>query len=95
MVNPEDIDDCMQSRYLKVWKQLQKQPDLFAEKPKKYVVQAIVMRSKAQRYDADPLKLFALYSLTTSVKMKDVQSVAHADKNQLIQARNAVKNDLM
>ncbi len=50
MSNPEDIDDCMQSGYLKVWEQLQKQPDLFAGKPKKYVVQAVVLRSKAQRY---------------------------------------------
>ena len=50
MTNPEDIDDCMQSGYLKVWEQLQKQPDLFAGKPKKYVVQAVVLRSKAQRY---------------------------------------------
>jgi DNA-directed RNA polymerase specialized sigma24 family protein len=50
MTNPEDIDDCMQSGYLKVWEQLQKQPDLFAGKPKKYIVQAVVLRSKAQRY---------------------------------------------
>lgn len=50
MVNPQDVDDCMQSGYLKVWQQLQHQPDLFVGKPKKYVVQAIVMRSKAQRY---------------------------------------------
>lgn len=50
MSNPEDIDDCMQSGYLKVWEQLQKQPDLFAGKPKKYIVQAVVLRSKAQRY---------------------------------------------
>lgn len=54
----------------------------------------LLMNTLAQRYDGDPLRLFALYSLTTSVKMKDVQFVAHADKNQLIQARNAVKNDL-
>lgn len=50
MSNPEDIDDCMQSGYLKVWEQLQKQPDLFAGMPKKYIVQAVVLRSKVQRY---------------------------------------------
>lgn len=50
MTNPEDIDDCMQVGYLKVWQQLQKQPDWFAGKPKKYIVQAVVLRSKAQRY---------------------------------------------
>lgn len=65
MTNPEDIDDCMQTGYLKVWEQLQKQPNLFERKPKKYIVQAVVLRSKAQRYahlrhyrkivfDADP-----------------------------------------
>jgi hypothetical protein len=27
-----------------------KEPHLFADKPKKYVVQAVVLRSKAQRY---------------------------------------------
>lgn len=50
MTNPEDIDDCMQAGYLKVWKELQKNPNLFADKPKKYIVQAVVLRSKAQRY---------------------------------------------
>jgi DNA-directed RNA polymerase specialized sigma24 family protein len=50
MTNPEDIDDCMQSGYLKVWQQLQKDPNCFADKPKRYIVQAIVFRSKAQRF---------------------------------------------
>lgn len=50
MSDPLDIDDCMQSGYLKVWKRLQRQPDWFSEKPKKYVVQAVVNYSKAQRY---------------------------------------------
>lgn len=67
MENPEDIDDCMQAGYLNVWKLLQRQPDAFADKPKRYVVQAVVLRSKAQRYahlrhnrkmiyDADPVR---------------------------------------
>lgn len=50
MTNPEDIDDCMQAGYFKVWQQLQHNPDYFADKPKRYIVQAIVFRSKAQRY---------------------------------------------
>lgn len=50
MENPEDIDDCMQAGYLNVWKFLQRQPDAFADKPKRYIVQAVVLRSKAQRY---------------------------------------------
>jgi DNA-directed RNA polymerase specialized sigma24 family protein len=50
MTNPEDIDDCMQAGYFKVWQQLQQNPDYFAAKPKRYIVQAIVFRSKAQRY---------------------------------------------
>lgn len=65
MTNPEDIDDCLQSAYFKIWKKLQSRPDLFADKPKRYVVTAVVMYSKAQRYahqrhyrkmmyDADP-----------------------------------------
>lgn len=50
MTNPEDIDDCMQAGYFKVWQQLQQNPDYFAAKPKRYIVQAILFRSKAQRY---------------------------------------------
>jgi hypothetical protein len=55
---------------------------------------ALLMNALAQRYDGDSLKLFALYSLTTTVKMKDVQSVTCAHKNQMIEVRNAVKNDM-
>lgn len=55
---------------------------------------AMLMNALAQRYDGDPLKLFALYSLTTSVKMKDVVSVAGVHKNQMIEARSAVKEDM-
>lgn len=65
MTNPEDIDDSIQSGYLKVWQKLQDNPDLFKGKPIRYVVTGVVMRSKAQRYahlrhnhklvfDADP-----------------------------------------
>lgn len=54
----------------------------------------LLMNALAQRYAEDPLKLFALYSLTTSVTMKAVQSVAHAHKNQLIDARHAVTQDI-
>lgn len=54
----------------------------------------LLMNTLAQRYDGDPLKLFALYSLTTSVKMKDVVSVAGVDKNQMVEARNIVKADM-
>jgi hypothetical protein len=65
MDNPDDIDDALQSGYLKVYKQLRKTPDMFADKPKRYIVKNIYFRSKAQRYahfrhyrkmvfDADP-----------------------------------------
>lgn len=54
----------------------------------------LLMNALAQRYDGDPLKLYALYSLTTSVKMKDVGSVAGVHKNQMVEARNAVKADM-
>ena len=50
MSNPDDIDDCLQSGYLKVWQKLQQDPDWLADKPKGYIVQAVVLRSKAQRY---------------------------------------------
>ena len=50
MTNPEDIDDCMQSGYLKLWQKLQTHPDWLADKPKRYIVQAVVLRSKAQRF---------------------------------------------
>lgn len=54
----------------------------------------LLMNVLAQKYDGDPLKLFALYSLTTSVKMKDVTTVARVDKNRLIEARGGVKEDM-
>lgn len=54
----------------------------------------MLMNALAQRYDGDPIKLFALYSLTTSVKMKDLLPVAKAHKNPLIEARNEVKDDM-
>lgn len=54
----------------------------------------LLMNALAQRYDGDPLKLYALYSLTTSVKMKDVVSVAGVQKNQMIEARSTVKADM-
>lgn len=54
----------------------------------------LLMSTLAQQYDGDPLKLFALYSLTTSVNMKSVLPVVHAHKNQMIQARRAVKEDM-
>ena len=50
MTNPEDVDDCMQAGYLKVWQKLQRNPNWLADKPKRYIVQAVVFRSKAQRY---------------------------------------------
>ncbi len=54
----------------------------------------LLLNALAQRYDGDPLKLFALYSLITSVKTKDVTSVAGVQKNQMTEARNAVKADM-
>lgn len=54
----------------------------------------LLMSALAQRYDGDPVKLFALYSLTTSVNMKDVLSVAKVEKNQMVEARSAVKADM-
>ena len=50
MTNPQDVDDCMQSGYLKLWQKLQADPNWLADKPKSYIVQAVVLRSKAQRY---------------------------------------------
>lgn len=66
MTDPQDIDDCLQAGYFKVWQLLQQKPEMFAGKPKKYIVQAVVFRSKVQRfshqrhyrklvYDAQPL----------------------------------------
>jgi hypothetical protein len=55
---------------------------------------ALLMNALAQRYNGDPLKLYALYSLTTSVKMKAMLSVAGVDKNRMIEARSAVKDDI-
>ena len=40
----------MQAGYLKLWQQLQKNPDCFADKPKAYIVQAVIFGSKSQRF---------------------------------------------
>jgi hypothetical protein len=50
MTNSDDIDDCLQAGYFNLWRRLNDDPDLFADKPKRYAVQAVVMASKAQRY---------------------------------------------
>jgi hypothetical protein len=76
MTNPEDIDDCLQSAYCKLWQRLRDKPDLFAGKPVRYIVQAAVFRCKAQRYahlrhyrklvyDADPARQNGHHDLTT------------------------------
>jgi DNA-directed RNA polymerase specialized sigma24 family protein len=77
MTNPQDIDDCLQEGFLRVWQKLESEPDWLADKPKRYVVQAVVLRSKAQRYshqrhyrkmvwDADPTRQFDHNPLTTN-----------------------------
>jgi hypothetical protein len=56
---------------------------------------AILMTTLANRYQDDQLKLFALYALTTSVKMKDVAAVAGIDKKRFTQVvGNQVKDDI-
>jgi hypothetical protein len=76
MDNPDDIDDALQSGYMKVYRQLQENPDLFADKPKCYIVKNIYFRSKAQRYahfrhyhklvyDADPNWLMSDIGINT------------------------------
>jgi hypothetical protein len=55
----------------------------------------ILMRTLAERYEDDHLKLLALYALTTSVKMKDVAAVAGVDKKRFAAvAGNEVKKDI-
>ena len=77
MDNPDDIDDALQSGYLKVYQQLQETPDLFADKPRGYIVKNIYFRSKVQRYahfrhyrkmvyDADPDWLMSDIGMKTS-----------------------------
>jgi DNA-directed RNA polymerase specialized sigma24 family protein len=77
MTNPEDIDDCLQEGFLKVWQKLETEPDWLADKPKRYVVQAVVLHSKVQRYchlrhyrkmvwDAEPAMQSASDQITTS-----------------------------
>lgn len=50
LTNPEDVDDSMQAGYLQVWRQLQREPDRFADKPLRYIVKAVVFQSKSQRF---------------------------------------------
>lgn len=50
MSNPLDVDDCLQAGYLKLWQRLQKEPNWLCDKPKRYIVQAVVLHSKSQRF---------------------------------------------
>lgn len=50
MTDPDDVDDCLQSGYLKVWQKLQADPQMFKDKPIRYVVTAVLLRSKVQRF---------------------------------------------
>ena len=76
MDNPDDIDDALQSGYMKVFTKLQEDPNMFADKPKCYIVKNIYFRSKAQRYahfrhyrkivfDADPNWLMSDIGINT------------------------------
>lgn len=48
--NPYDIEDCMQSAYLKVWMKLQDTPEMYVGKSLNYLVQSLYFHSKAQRF---------------------------------------------
>jgi hypothetical protein len=55
----------------------------------------LLIRTLAKRYEQDYLKLLALYALTTSVKMKDVATLAGIDKKRFANvAGNNVKDDI-
>jgi hypothetical protein len=55
----------------------------------------LLMRTLAERYEHDYLKLLALYSLTTSVKMRDVATLVGIDKKRFAGVvSNAVKDDI-
>lgn len=48
--DPEDIEDCLQSAYLKVWQQIESSPQIFADKPLSYIIQSLFFASKVQRF---------------------------------------------
>ena len=50
LTNPEDIDDCLQDAYFKVWKKLQSNAHLFADKPLNYLVRSVYFCTKSQRF---------------------------------------------
>lgn len=50
MTNPEDVDDCLQVGYLKVWQRLQTEPDWLISKSLGYFVRAVVLYCKSQRF---------------------------------------------
>jgi hypothetical protein len=65
MQNEDDLEDCIQAGYLKLWKRLQHDPTFAADKSISYIVKAIEFWTKAQRFshkrhykklvlDADP-----------------------------------------
>lgn len=79
MSNPDDIDDCMQAEYFKVWQLLQKQPDLFADKPKRYIVQAVVFRSKVQRFSHQRHYRKIVWDATTETRNADAPITRQID----------------
>jgi hypothetical protein len=50
MHDEQDIDDCLQVAYLKLWKHLQANPHFLADKPLRYVMTFVGWNCKAQRY---------------------------------------------
>jgi hypothetical protein len=50
MRDEQDIDDCLQIAYLKIWQQLQRDPRYLADKSLHYLMTFIGWNCKAQRY---------------------------------------------
>lgn len=48
--NPDEIDDCLQVGYLKLWEKLQRDPAFAAGKNRSYLANSVVFRAKRERY---------------------------------------------
>lgn len=134
-----DIDDCLQSAYLKIWQQMKTHRGIFADKPFSYIIQSLFFASKVQRFshkrhfnkvsftdidrieapyvsinqletwidiqsalaivtqevEGDDFALFALYSLITQVKVRDVQQLAGCSSRTMSKHRNQIRARLI
>lgn len=48
--NPQEIEDCLQFGFTKLWRRLQREPSFLDDKPKAFVTKAVIYAAKRERH---------------------------------------------